>query len=411
MKDRELTERTQRPGVARHAKGHPKQGDRASSRRHPGGTHSGPQVIARIPRVTRGEEVEIESPRCDPADRGRPFRPWLSARLLVGGVAILVVVALGPYLTPRILGSKTKAPSTTASQETADRTESCVTSAPTGRRWNPSTSESSPPKTAAAPPAVAPSTEYRPGSTIATTWGGGDRPGSPALPPPPPPTGPSAVAVGSGLTADVPGTAGTPTDQAILSPAPTWNSHPPLGPPPLQASRPWETARGDNRVEPPADSIPRDVTTPPTEPVPAYRPPSRGGLVNRDGPPAYRDPIGVRPSGGYQTAARPSYGTGGSQPARSDWPAGYPDTGAPPAGPPPAWNRNPSAQNPAPPTGYGYQNDRSPTGYPPPVYPNTDGLPSRSTVPPAGLNPYAPSVDPGAARLDGVIEKPTARMY
>jgi hypothetical protein len=405
MKDRELTERTQRPAVARHAKGHAKRGDRASLLRHPEGARSGPQVIARIPRVTRVEEVEIESPRRDPADRGRPFRPWLSARLLVGAVAILVVVALGPYLTPRILGTKTKALPTTASQETADRTESSATSAPTGPRWNLSTSESSPPRTAATPPATVPTTEYGPGSTAAAKdpgpWGGGDRLGSPALPAPPPATRPT----------DMPSTAGTPTDLPILSPAPAGNSHPPLGPPPLQASRPWETARVGDRVEPPAYSMPRDVATPPTEPTPAYRPSSRGGLVNRDGPPNYRDPIGGRPSGGYQTAARPSYGAAGSQPGRSDWPAGYPDTGAAPASPPAAWNRDPSAQNPAPPTSYGYQNDRSPPGYPPPVYPNTDGLPSRSSVPPAGLDRYAPPVDPGAARLDGVIEKPTARMY
>ncbi len=415
MKDRELTERTQRPGVARHAKAHAKQGHRASPRRHSEGARSGPQVIARIPRVMRSEEIEIESPRCDPAGRGRRLRPWLSARLLVGGVAILVVVALAPYLAPRILGGKTKAPSPAASQETADRSELPAPIEPASPRSNPPKSESTRPNTAAATPAVAPGTEYRAESATAAKepvpWDSVDRLGSPTLPPPPPATGPSAVAVGSGLTGDVPSTAGTPTDLPIVNPAPTWSNQSPLGSPPLQASRPWETPRGGNRMEPPTDSLPRDVTTPPTEPVPAYRPSGRGGLVNRDMPPNYRDPIGGRPAGGYETAARPSYGAAANQPARNDWPTGYPDTGAAPAGPPPVWNRNPSPQNPAPPTGYGYQDGPTSAGYPAPVYPNTDGLPSRSTVPPAGPDPYAPTVDPGAARLDGVIEKPTGRTY
>jgi len=177
----------------------------------------------------------------------------------------------------------------------------------------------------------------------------------------------------------------------------------------LQASRPWEAPRDGYRVEPPPGGVAPDLARPSTEPVPAYRPSGRGGLVNRDGP-SYRDPTVSGPIGD-RTAARPSYNAGGGLPGRNEWPTAYPDTGAAPVGPYPGWNRNAAPPGPAPATGYGYQNDPNSTGYPPPVYPSTDRMPNGNVMPAAGLDPYPPSVDPSAARLDGVIEKPTARTF
>ena len=72
-------------------------------------------------------------------------------------------------------------------------------------------------------------------------------------------------------------------------------------------------------------------------------------------------------------------------PGRSDFPAAtypaYPDTGAVPSSPPPAWNRNPADPGPAP-SGYGYPNNASPVSYSTaPSYPSTDNMPPANAVP------------------------------
>ena len=145
-------------------------GKRVAARRAAEGRSAGPHVIARIPKVTReraAETVPMHEPRV-----ARNLLPtWLSARLIVGTVILVMIVAAATSV-PRMLGGKSHS-SDPNSPETAYRPLPPAPDAPPAPLWNPSPADPAMRQQIGAP-SVVPSTEYSPRSSVASnpaSWG------------------------------------------------------------------------------------------------------------------------------------------------------------------------------------------------------------------------------------------------
>jgi hypothetical protein len=399
MKDRDSIETTHETGPVQHPRGHSKRREHGTSRRSSDALSGGPHVIARIPRVQRSH-VEAITPEPEATDGDRLFRPWLSARLLVGSVVIIVVVAIATCIHGA-LGRKSATPSDLASQDAAIRPE---VPAPNAPEAPPSPWEKSPPSERlarrATPASLAvPRTEYSQSTSYdarPNPWAKVDQIDGPSVASLPP--------AGGRIASPNPATA--PTELPILGAGSTWNDQPRPAAPQLPANRPWDAPRGGGPAERPAEGLPPDSMAAPYEAAPGYRPPSRGGLVNLDAA-GYRDSAGNEPANGYRTAARPNYSAGVRAPAGGTWPADYSGPASQAAYQRPALSPPPVDRYPAPSTEY--RNDVPPSSYPAITYPSTDGSIGGASAPQGTSESYPPAGDPGAARFEGGIQRPTGR--
>jgi hypothetical protein len=226
---------------------------------------SGPQVIARIPRVSR---IEDSQPSDSPAgDRlGRLVGTRLSASVLLGGVVVLIAAALSPFLVSRVFRGNSDTDS--GKQDMAQRTETPAADSATPPRWSGSSAVSDRRQDGAGPIASPPGNERLP---------------------------------------RLPTAASTQTDSPSLNRGPSWSAQ--ASPNTATASPgtiPWQTSPDARRRD---SDVDRADAGPPAfqgESGTVYRSPRVGGLVNAM-PPGARDPSAAEPPPEYRTATRPRY--------------------------------------------------------------------------------------------------------
>jgi hypothetical protein len=312
MKDIDPIEKTDQSGRSHHERASSKRRHRAGSP-HPDGVSSGPQVIARIPRLPRHEgHTSAERERSSGGSQGRLVGKRISAWTLVGGVGFLVVVAL---VVPKAF--HTKSGSDSGTKDAAHRSGPAP-DAPLAPRWNGAAPGSDTLQATAAAVPVAPANDALPASTGTDA----KRPGAVVN------VGRGAVG-NSGLESgprpmEAPFAAGSATDASVARTAPS-GMGPTYSNPPTQSPgrAPWEPIPGARRPDYVYDNnsgngpVAQNRST-----VDPYRGPARGGLVNamppgppdnyNAVPPAARDAYGAMPPSprnDYSPESRPDYRT------------------------------------------------------------------------------------------------------
>lgn len=447
MKDRDPIEKTHKAGHSHHERVHSKKRHRAGSPQSDE-VFSGPQVIARIPRLPRnGDYVVPKKP-----SRGQPS--WLAGRrpamwVVMGGIGFLVVAAL---FVPKAFQSKN---TELATQDSAFRPEVPAPDAPPAPRWAGGSSSAETWQAANSATTTAPDSGPR-GGPLAEFRS----PVSPAGSVEGAFVAPSPVAA---HPVEPSYSAGYPGDRSVArgglsEPVPAYSS-PSV---PSAANVPWQPVPGARRpdivVDGPGANGPITQNRPP---IASYAGPSRGGLINgspmasRDAygaaPPSPRDNYPVDPRSDYRTAARqryapePTSGQDYSYPparageaARDGWSpddrndgamSGYPnrgrtvgyETSSPVGGQPAAGHGPAAAGNPgspdwvSPPTwatppAWNSSQSAPAAGASAPSYPTTsytagDSWPNAGPAAPGAVAP----TEYQAARFEGTIERPTAR--
>lgn len=281
MQDREQMDSVEGRGRYRDAEGSPRRKPRTHHRQTER-EMAGPQVIARIPRVSRVEEGRPAEEAL--GDRfGRLVGVRLSGWVLAGGAALLVVAAVSASLVSQISSSKDDADS--KKQSTALRPESPA------------------PDTSTMPRLSGTSTTID-GNQGGTTLGATPtRSGGPL--------NPYAMSEGQG---NPPASERTPGWRGQASSNAT-----PFAP----AAVPWQAPPGPRRADPMRDPSAGDPPVAAVDPGTVYRSPRVGGLVNAV-PPGARDPQATEPPPEYRTATRTRYADDPRDATLSDRSMAYP---------------------------------------------------------------------------------------
>lgn len=366
MRDQEPIESTEETGTPDHVGGRSKRRHRAGHR-HSEGKATGPQVIARIPRVPRNEESPPSAGST--GDRlGRLVGSRLSAWVLVGGVVLLVVAALSPFLVSRAFRSKSDADSDR--QATAQRPDVPAPDAPTASRWS--------------------------GASAAVD---SRRTGA----------GPSGPFLGNDYRTGLPVAARANADSPAFDESARWNRQAssnaaasPAGAVPWQAS---PGSRRGNSISDPAADGPSAIQG---ESGTVYRAPRVGGLVNAMSPNA-RDTSAAEPPPEYRTATRPRYAEDPRSSMLNDRRISYPETT--PSNP----YSSPGATGVEVPRDGGqlpsYRNSLPPPGYPSrgPSTSYDSAYPARGTM--SGYEPGSPTRGAASGYDSGYPSRAAASGY
>lgn len=264
MQNREPLESAEIRGRSRHEGGTPKRKRRAHPHRTEG-QMAGPQVIARIPRVSRVEEGRPAEEAV--GDRfGRLFGARVSGWVLAGGAALLVVAAVSASLVSQISSSKDDADS--QKESTALRPEGSASDASTMPRRSHEapaidTNQATTARSASSRGSEGPSNPY------AMSSGPGNRPSS-----------------------DRTRNLGLQASPSVTAVAP--------------ATAAWQTPPGPRRADAAPEPGAGDPPVAAVDPAPVYRSPRLGGLVNAI-PAGERDPRAYEPPPEYRTATRTRY--------------------------------------------------------------------------------------------------------
>jgi hypothetical protein len=259
MKDRDPIDGSRPTGRPEHSRGQSKRRHRAGSP-HSEAVSAGPQVIARIPRLERPEEqARIEKP--SDSRYGRLIGARFSAWALAGGSGLLVLVALSPFVLPRLFGSKSNSGSTTL--ETASRPDVPTPNATDAPRWSGA-------------------------STAFDNWQPGDTSvGSPGTasglnPLVASPGSAAGRAPEAGIRALEPPVAAVPAaDPLATSVSPSWAGQPPFASSPRTSPAvAWQTVPGARSPEQLPGGALGSLPTSHSRPDADYRGVARGGLVN-----------------------------------------------------------------------------------------------------------------------------------